>query len=69
VKRGTIWHPAKDHLKGTESYGRFVNDPTADVTFSVRFLTEDFDEFLFASGDMKVCTKNLYKYKYVFNIL
>ena len=44
------WHPATDHLAGTESYG----DPAGGggEAWSVPF--GDFDEFLFATGD---CTR------------
>jgi len=49
VKQGTTWHPATDSLAGTETYGTYTSDYTADETFSVPF--GDFDEFLFASGD------------------
>ena len=49
VKQGTSWHPATDSLAGTERYGTYTSDYTADQTFSVPF--GEFDEFLFASGD------------------
>ena len=49
VKQGTNWHPARDHLRGEEEYGT-PGDETADETFSIRFDSTEFNEFLFASG-------------------
>ena len=54
VQAGPTWHPATDQLRGTAAYGTFVNDPQAAATFSVAFATDDFDEFLFSTGDCKV---------------
>ena len=59
VKPGLFWHPAKDNLMGTDVYGKFVNRPTAKSTFSVKFSHMDFDEFLFATGDMQVTEPNI----------
>eukprot|EP00656_Telonema_subtile_P007708 TRINITY_DN13620_c0_g2_i4.p1 TRINITY_DN13620_c0_g2~~TRINITY_DN13620_c0_g2_i4.p1 ORF type:complete len:3743 (-),score=834.31 TRINITY_DN13620_c0_g2_i4:156-11384(-) len=54
VKPGNRWHPASDNLKGTEVYGKAATEyPLSDLTFSVKFDDKDFDQFLFASGDMK----------------
>lgn len=52
------WHPVDDDLAGTEEYGVYERNPLATSTFSVAFdsLTmpggQDFDQYLFASGDM-----------------
>lgn len=46
VACGSAWHPARDQLRGTESYGRPGNG-----TWSLRFDGEKFDEFLFTTGD------------------
>ncbi len=54
VQAGSSWHPATDQLRGTAAYGTFVNDPQAAATFSVAFATDDFNEFLFSTGDCKV---------------
>ena len=51
VQAGNTWHPADDQLQGTSAYGTFVNDPTADSTFSVPYDIENVVEFLFATGD------------------
>ncbi len=53
VRAGNSWHPATDNLKGSDDYGVFVNDITIDATFSRPF-SDDFHEFLFATGDMQV---------------
>ena len=47
VPAGSNWHPAKDHLEGTEVYG---NPECHDEPWSVPF--GEFDEFLFATGDL-----------------
>ena len=52
VKPGNAWHPAKDQLRGTEVYGS-PDKYDADATFSVRFDKSPYDEFLFATGDLK----------------
>eukprot|EP00927_Polykrikos_kofoidii_P038438 TRINITY_DN32789_c0_g1_i1.p1 TRINITY_DN32789_c0_g1~~TRINITY_DN32789_c0_g1_i1.p1 ORF type:complete len:2073 (-),score=458.55 TRINITY_DN32789_c0_g1_i1:280-6498(-) len=55
VPAGTRWHPAVDRLHGTEVYGDTDGrrgDPNAPA-WSIRFTEEDFDEFLFATGDSK----------------
>jgi len=51
VKAGNKWHPSTDQLMGTDVYGSFVNDPTADATFSKAFDINQVSEFLFATGD------------------
>ena len=56
------WHPATDHLAGTNVYGvkPSVNAQAADVTYSVSFSGDSFTKFLFATGDEEVwlvCTK------------
>ena len=65
VAAGDGWHPATDHLGGTEEYGTVDLDPstalTSENTFSIPFASvyngdddddDTFDEFLFATGDM-----------------
>jgi len=42
------WHPAKDHLEGTDTYGTFVDDISIDQTFSRIWKGMNFDEFLFS---------------------
>jgi len=42
------WHPAHDHLEGTETYGTFVDDISIDQTFSRIWKDMNFDEFLFS---------------------
>jgi len=55
VKKGTTWHPAKDHAVGSETYGTCDhNASTKDVTFSCKYDNEKFDQMLFTSGDNKV---------------
>jgi len=51
VKAGNNWHPSTDQLMGTDVYGSFINDPTADATFSIAFDINQVSEFLFATGD------------------
>ena len=51
VQAGNTWHPADDQLQGTSAYGTFVNNLTADATFSVPYDIERVVEFLFATGD------------------
>lgn len=68
VKQGDTWHPATDHLAGrkqnsrcsefhfclgTDEYGTFVDDPTADSTFSRKFSNVEWDQLLFATGDLQ----------------
>eukprot|EP00301_Raphidiophrys_heterophryoidea_P009069 c13388_g1_i1.p1 GENE.c13388_g1_i1~~c13388_g1_i1.p1 ORF type:complete len:1190 (+),score=265.94 c13388_g1_i1:32-3601(+) len=53
VQRGYNWHPATDNLEGTAVYGNFVNCFDCDATFSRYFKDTNFDEFLFATGDMQ----------------
>jgi hypothetical protein len=59
VKPGLTWHPATDNLKGTDSYCYPTNSEycyakdalTADVTWTLPFNTETYDEFLFTTGN------------------
>lgn len=51
VKAGNAWHPAADGLRGFSEYGAFVDDPQADSTFSKKFDNEQFNQFLFITGD------------------
>jgi len=53
VRAGYSWHPATDQLMGTDVYGTYVNDPTADTTFSIAYDINDVSEFLFTTGDYK----------------
>ena len=50
VRGGSTWHPSTDNLAGTDSYGVYNGDATADATFSISF-GSDFDDFLFTTGD------------------
>lgn len=55
VKAGATWHPAMDHLVGSEpAYGTYSLDPTADESFGVPFQNMDYDQFLFATGDAQI---------------
>ena len=54
VPAGLFWHPADDGLAGTSVYGVHSEDLLALEPFSVKFDHVDFDEFLFATGDMKI---------------
>jgi hypothetical protein len=52
VKQGTSWHPATDHLAGTQpAYGTY-GGPTFDATFGRPYSTwvSSNTEFLFTSG-------------------
>ena len=51
VKAGSTWHPAPDQLRGTDDYGTFINDGTADTTFAIPFNIDHVQEFLFITGD------------------
>jgi hypothetical protein len=53
VKAGDKWHPAKDQMTGSEAYGAYSRDYTADSTFSLKFDTWECSQYLFATGDMK----------------
>jgi len=53
VQPGNMWHPAKDQLLGTEVYGTPAGERDA-ATFSIKFDTLPFDQFLFSTGD---CSK------------
>lgn len=52
VAPGTTWHPATDNLAGSDVYGKSSEDKVSPETFSVSFEAEDFNQFLFATGDM-----------------
>merc|ERR1712216_268868 len=52
VKKGNAWHPAKDQLRGTESYGTYNSDPTADVTWSIKFPHTTWTEMITAGGSL-----------------
>ena len=52
VPAGNRWHKAKDQLAGTEVYGTPCGTTCAQE-WSIKFDEEDFDEFLFATGDEK----------------
>ena len=49
VKKGSTWHPAAEQLTGVAEYGTPGNE-TSDETFSIRFDTTTFNQFLFATG-------------------
>merc|ERR1711990_806955 len=48
--KGSKWGPATDQLAGTDVYGNPDDD---SKPWSVKFADKDFEEFLFATGDMK----------------
>jgi hypothetical protein len=51
VQQGNQWHDARDFLAGTHpTYGTPCGG-TDDCTFGIPFEQDDFDEFLFATGD------------------
>ena len=49
VKKGNTWHPASEQLTGLAEYGT-PGTETSDETFSIRFDTTTFNQFLFATG-------------------
>ena len=49
VKKGSAWHPTTDQLNGVVEYGT-PGTQTSDETFSIRFDTTTFNQFLFATG-------------------
>ena len=49
VKKGSKWHPAAEQLTGGAEYGT-PGTETSDETFSIRFDTTTFNQFLFATG-------------------
>jgi len=51
VAPGDKAHPARDRLSGEEEYGEYDLDPESQNTFSLRFAEDDFDEYMFATGD------------------
>jgi len=53
VKAGNNWHPARDQMTGTETYGTYNSDRESDSTFSMKFDSMPCKSFLFATGDMK----------------
>ena len=54
VPAGSSWHPATDRLQGSQEYGTYDHDLQSQKEFSVAFDDVEYDEFLFATGDMKV---------------
>ena len=50
VPAGGRWHKATDQLRGTEVYGSPCG-ATCNQEWSVKFNTEKFNQFLFATGD------------------
>jgi hypothetical protein len=52
VKKGSVWHAAKDNLKGTASYGTKNARITDDSSFSIPYVTNVWvgTEFLFMIG-------------------
>ena len=50
VPAGNRWHKARDQLSGTEAYGTPCGATCAEE-WSVTFDKEDFNQFLFATGD------------------
>jgi hypothetical protein len=56
VKKGSVWHAAKDNLRGTASYGTKNARITDDSSFSIPYVTNVWaaTEFLFMIG-MLLC--------------
>ena len=52
VPAGNSWHKATDQLKGTDVYGTPCG-ATCNKEWSVKFAHQQFDQFLFATGDEK----------------
>ena len=52
VQPGSHWHQASDHLVGTAVYGEPCG-ATQDCSFSVKFADNNFNEYLFATGDCR----------------
>mmetsp|Transcript_51638 Transcript_51638/g.117461 ORF Transcript_51638/g.117461 Transcript_51638/m.117461 type:complete len:870 (-) Transcript_51638:80-2689(-) len=50
VPAGLSWHPAKDYLNGTATYGK-PSDKLSAPAWSIAFNAKRVKEFLFASGD------------------
>ena len=50
VPAGTRWHKATDQLEGTDVYGTRCG-ANCDTEWSIKFNSDDFDQFLFATGD------------------
>ena len=57
VKKGTVWHAAKDNLRGTASYGTKNARITDDSSFSIPYVTNVWvaTEFLFMIGMFEAC--------------
>jgi len=53
VAPGSTWHAATDQLRGTAVYG-IPGGPTSAQSFSINFANQDFDQFLFATGDLSL---------------
>jgi len=51
VPAGPTWHPAADELVGTAVYGDPSQGPASSSAWSIKFDDDDFDQFLFATGD------------------
>ena len=52
VPAGSKWHKATDQLRGTEVYGTPCG-ATGATEWSVEFDNKDFDQFMFATGDLE----------------
>ena len=51
VATGTKWHPAKDDLRGTASYGEPPTDPKSGPTGTIRWDYRQVQYFMFSTGD------------------
>ena len=49
VPEGSHWHPATDHLLGSDKYGT-PSGPLSKKAWSIQFNKECFNQFLFATG-------------------
>ncbi len=49
----SAWHPATDSLMGTDVYGTYTSNQTADATFSINFnnAVSGWDQILLITGD------------------
>eukprot|EP00298_Acanthocystis_sp_HF-20_P015618 c21197_g1_i1.p1 GENE.c21197_g1_i1~~c21197_g1_i1.p1 ORF type:complete len:722 (+),score=264.92 c21197_g1_i1:60-2225(+) len=52
VQAGGQWFAATDHLAGTDVYGQYSNDFVSGPSFSIDFSSEDYNQFLFITGDL-----------------
>jgi hypothetical protein len=51
VKKGTVWHPTNDALRGSKAYGTVPTDPTNGATGSIKWDYDKVQYFMFSTGD------------------